>query len=106
MHGDYGSNPQLIPKKAMDEFVPPKPWLPRSPGVYAEWIDAIKNNKKAGCDFSYASKLVETMMLGNIAVLMSNKALALEYNPAKMEFTNLPEANALLHYEYRKGWTL
>ena len=106
MHGDYGSNPQLIPKKAMEEFVPPKPWLPRSPGVYAEWIDAIKNNKKAGCDFSYASKLVETMMLGNIAVLMSNRALALEYDPVKMEFTNLPEANALLHYEYRKGWTL
>ncbi len=106
MHGDYGSNPQLIPKKAMDEFVKPTPWIPRSPGVYAEWIDAIKNNKKSGCDFSYASKLVETMMLGNIAVLMSGKALALEYDPAKMEFTNLPEANALLHYEYRKGWTL
>lgn len=106
MHGDYGSNPQLIPKKAMQEFVPPTPWLPRSQGVYEEWIDAIKNNKKSGCDFSYASKLVETMMLGNIAVLMSNKNVTLEYNPDKMEFTNLPEANALLHYEYRKGWTL
>lgn len=106
MHGDYGSNPQLIPKKAMDEFVQPTPWIPRSPGVYEEWIDAIKNNKKSGCDFSYASKLVETMMLGNIAVLMANKAVTLEYNADKMEFTNLPEANALLHYEYRKGWTL
>ena len=106
MHGDYGSNPQLIPKKAMDEFVPPKPWLIRSPGVYAEWIDAIKNNKKAGCDFSYASKLVETMMLGNIAVLMASRNVALEYDPNKMEFTNLPEANDFLHYEYRKGWTL
>lgn len=106
MHGDYGSNPQLIPKKAMDDFEPPKPWLPRSPGVYAEWIDAIKNNKKAGCDFSYASKLVETMMLGNIAVLMANRNVTLEYDPDKMEFTNLPEANAFLHYEYRQGWTL
>jgi predicted dehydrogenase len=106
MYGDYGSNPQLIPKKAMDGFVPPKPWLPRSPGIYAEWIDAIKNNKKSSTDFSYASKLVETMMLGNIAVLMANKNATLEYNPDKMEFTNLPEANAFLRYEYRKGWTL
>jgi len=106
MHGDYGSRPQLIPQKAMDEFVPPEPWLPRSPGVYAEWINAIKNNTKAGCDFSYASKLVETMMLGNIAVLMSRTAATLEYDPAKMEFTNVPEANELLHYEYRSGWTL
>ena len=106
MHGDYGSNPQLIPKKAMDEFVPPKPWLPRSPGIYAEWIEAIKNNKKSSTDFSYASKLVETMMLGNIAVLMANRNITLEYDPVKMEFTNLPEANALLQYEYRQGWTL
>jgi predicted dehydrogenase len=106
MHGDYGSNPQLLPKKAMDEFVPPKPWLPRSPGIYAEWIDAIKTNGKSSTDFSYAAKLVETMMLGNIAVLMANRNMILEYNPEKMEFTNLPEANALLHYEYRQGWTL
>ena len=106
MHGDYGSNPQLLPKKAMDEFVPPKPWLPRSPGIYAEWIDAIKNGTKSSTDFSYASKLVETMMLGNIAVLMSNRNVTLEYNPDKMEFTNLPEANAFLKYEYREGWTL
>ncbi len=106
MHGDYGSNPQLIPKKAMDEFVPPEPWLQRSPGIYAEWIDAIKNNKKSSTDFSYASKLVETMMLGNIAVLMANRNMTLEYDPDKMQFTNLPEANDLLQYEYRQGWTL
>ena len=106
MHGDYGSNPQLIPKKAMDGFVPPKPWLPRSPGIYAEWIDAIRNNKKSSTDFSYAGRLVETMMLGNIAVLMANRNTTLEYDPDKMQFTNLPEANDLLHYEYRKGWTM
>jgi predicted dehydrogenase len=106
MHGDYGSNPQLLPKKVMDQFVPPKPWLPRSPGIYAEWIDAIKNNTKSSTDFSYASRLVETMMLGNIAVLMANKNMTLEYDPDKMEFTNLPEANELLHYKYREGWTL
>jgi predicted dehydrogenase len=106
MHGDYGSNPQLLPKKVMDEFVPPKPWLPRSPGIYAEWIEAIKNGTKSSTDFSYASKLVETMMLGNIAVLMANRNVTLEYDPDKMEFTNLPEANAFLHYEYRQGWSL
>lgn len=106
MHGDYGSNPQLIPRKAMESFTPPKPWLPRSPGIYAEWIDAIKNNTKSSTDFSYAAKLVETMMLGNIAVLTANRNVTLEYDPDKMQFTNLPEANDLLHYEYRTGWTL
>jgi len=46
------------------------------------------------------------MMLGNIAVLMANRNTTLEYDPDKMQFTNLPEANDLLHYEYRKGWTM
>jgi predicted dehydrogenase len=106
MHGDYGGNPTLIPESKMKDFVPPTPWLKRSPGVYAEWIDAIHNNTKAGCDFSYASRLVETMMLGNIAVLMSRDPKVLEYDPENMQFTNSPEANELLHYEYRSGWTL
>ena len=45
-------------------------------------------------------------MLGNIAVLMARANATLEYDADKMEFTNVPEANDLLQYEYREGWTL
>ncbi|MBN2029527.1 Gfo/Idh/MocA family oxidoreductase [bacterium] len=106
MHGDYGGSPRLIPETAMQAYERPEPWMERSPGIYAEWIEAIKNGKKSSTDFSYSGRLVETMMLGNIAVLMARQNMTLQYDSNKMEFTNCPEANDLLHYEYRKGWTL
>jgi hypothetical protein len=30
----------------------------------------------------------------------------LEWDGEKGEITNMPEANDLLHFEYRKGWSL
>jgi hypothetical protein len=46
------------------------------------------------------------MLLGNIAVLTANRNTTLEYDGEQGQFTNLPEANELIHYEYRDGWTL
>lgn len=106
MHSDYGGSPRIIPETAMQEFEPPEPWIPRTGDIHEDWISAIKNGTKSTTDFSYSSRLVETMMLGNIAVLTGNRTNKLEYDAEKMEFTNLPEANDLLHYEYRRGWTL
>jgi predicted dehydrogenase len=106
MHGDYGGSPRLIPETAMQAYVRPEPWMPRSPGIRDEWIEAIKNGKKSSTDFSYSSRLVETMMLGNIAVLMASQNMTLQYDSVNMQFTNCPEANNFLQYEYRKGWTL
>lgn len=106
MHGEYGRSPRLIPETKMKEYVKPEKTIPRSPGIQAEWIEAIKNGTKSTTDFSYSSRLVETMMLGNIAVLMKGKNTKLEYDGENMTFTNVPEANDLLHYEYREGWAL
>jgi predicted dehydrogenase len=106
MHSEYGRSPRIIPETKMKEYERPEKTLPRSPGIHEEWIEAIKNGTKSTTDFSYSSRLVETMMLGNVAVLMKDKNMVLEYDPENMKFTNLPEANDLLHYEYRIGWTL
>jgi hypothetical protein len=106
MHSEYGRSPRIIPETKMKEYKRPEKTLPRSPGIHEEWIEAIKNGTKSTTDFSYSSRLVETMMLGNVAVLMKDKNMVLEYDPENMKFTNLPEANDLLHYEYRVGWTL
>jgi hypothetical protein len=46
------------------------------------------------------------MLLGNIAMRMAEAKTVLEWDPAKMEFPNLPEANQYLHTEYRQGWSL
>ena len=106
MHTDYGNGPRLLPETAMQAYKQPEPWIPRTGNIHEDWITAIKNGTKSMTDFSYSSRLVETMMLGNVAVLTKGMNTTLEYDGKNMKFTNLPEADDLLHYEYRKGWTI
>ena len=80
--------------------------MKRSPGIQKEWIEACKGNGETTSNFEYASRLTETMLLGNIAVLMQDKNIILEYDGANMRFTNLDLANAYLQMEYREGWSL
>jgi len=90
----------------MKEYTQPAKSIPRSPGIHEEWVESIKKNVQATSNFEYASKLVETMMLGNIAIRMAPKNAKLEWNGKKGEFTNVPEANEYLIREYKKGWSL
>lgn len=106
MHNAYGDSPRLIPETAMKEFNPPEQTIPRSPGIYEEWIEAIKNGGKSTTDFEYSAKLTEMMLLGNIAIKMKDKNTILEYDGEKGEFTNLDEANEHLTIKYPKGWEL
>jgi predicted dehydrogenase len=106
MCSTYGGNPRLVPETRMQEYTRPEKTIPRSPGIQAEWIQAIKDGKKSTTDFSYSSKLTIMMLLANIAVRMVEHNMKLEWDGEKMEFTNLPEANAFLHKEYRPGWSL
>jgi hypothetical protein len=46
------------------------------------------------------------MLLTNIATRAQNSNKLLEYDAENMRITNVPEANDLFHYEYRKGWSL
>jgi predicted dehydrogenase len=103
-HASHGAIPELIP--ADQNFKGPDPWIPRTGNIFEDWIDAIKNGKKSCNDFSISSKLTEIMLLTNIAVLNQRANITLEYDAANMKITNLPAADKLFHYEYRKGWTL
>jgi len=106
MCGTYGENPRLLPEKLMQDYKRAPKTIPRSPGIHEEWIAAIKEGKKSTTDFSYSATLTEVMLLGNIAMRMAVAKTVLEWDPVKMEFPNLPEANPYLHKEYRQGWSL
>jgi hypothetical protein len=106
MCGTYGDNPRLIPETKMKEYKRPAKTIPRSPGIYEEWIDACKTGQKSTTDFSYSGTLTEVMLLGNIAIRMQDKNTILEWDPVKMEFPNLPDANEFLQTKYRDGWSL
>jgi predicted dehydrogenase len=106
MCSTYGENPRLIPETRMQDYKRPEKTIPRSPGIREEWIEAIKKGAKSTTDFSYAGPLTETMLLANVAVRLADKNLKLLWDGEKMEFTNLPAANELLHFQYRPGWSL
>ncbi len=107
MCGCYGDNPRLLPETLMKDYKRPEKTIPRSPGIAEEWIAAIKAGRKSTTDIpTYSGPLTEMMLLGNIAMRFRDSKTILKWDPVKMEFSNLPEANAFLHKDYRLGWSL
>jgi hypothetical protein len=107
MHDVYGRNPRLIPESANEEYKQPQKMMERSPGIYQEWIDAIKDRGKGTTShFGYSGPLSETMLLGNIATMRAGENKILEYDGANMRFTNDEGANQYLDKEYRAGFAI
>jgi hypothetical protein len=101
--GFNGSRPRLIPQSAMDAFQPPSQTLPRSIGHDEEWIAACKGGESAGAHFGFAGPVTETILLGNVA-LRSGAPIAWNRDP--LSVSNIEDANALLRFSYREGWSL
>jgi predicted dehydrogenase len=106
MHGAYGGSPRLIPETRMQAYQRPAKTIARSPGIMAEWIEAIKAGKKSTTDFSYSGPLTEAMLLGNLALRTAKDNVVLRWDPAAMKVTNHPPANEFLGRKYREGWSL
>jgi hypothetical protein len=103
----YGANPRILPEKLMQDYKRPAKTIPRSPGIMEEWVAAIKAGKKSTTDIpEYSDPLTEVMLLGNVALRFKDSKVALQWDPVKMEFPNLPEANPFVHKDYRMGWSL
>jgi predicted dehydrogenase len=103
--GCYGGESRLVPSSRMQDYKRPDPTIPRIPegNPYKDWIDAVKNNRQAISDFSYAGPLTEVANFGNIPLLAGGKV---EFDVASMRITNNEAANQFLTKEYRKGWEL
>lgn len=111
MVGDRGtmlfkrSSTQWIvnPMERVAEFENVPKTLPRVDNEDIEWIDSCRGGNKALSSFDYAGPFTETVLLGNLAVRLGKK---IEWDPKKLRVTNVPEADALIRTEYRKGWSL
>jgi hypothetical protein len=99
--GCYGERTRLMPDEKMKDYKMPPPLLTRSPGHYRDWIRACKGGEQACSNFSVAAPFVSWMLLGSIAMRFEGK---LEWDAAKMRFTNNNEANQYLKPKFRKGW--
>lgn len=94
---------RLLPESTFRDYKRPEPSIPKSLGHHAEWIHAAKTGAPTTCNFEYAGWLTEANHLGNVAYRVGKP---IEWDAAKMYAPNAPEADAFIHLEYRKGWTL
>ncbi len=107
MAGCYGEGVRLIPESKMKAFKRPEKTLRRVPdgigGHERDWVRACKTGEPANSNLDHAGPLTEIALLGVIAIQRQTR---LEWDAAKGEFTNDPEANKLLKPGYREGWSL
>jgi predicted dehydrogenase len=109
--GFEGERPRLIPDSRMKDFQPPPDDLPKSPGAYREWLDAIRGGEQPRANFEFEQRVVEAVLLGSIAVRASSK---FQWDPANMQITLLDEggaadlskANAQINPPRRSPWEL
>lgn len=102
--GFRNENPVLIPDSKMTSYLNGQPYVKEeSERGDDHWIDAFREKKQSPGSFLLAGPVSETINLGAVALRAGKKVL---YDAAKMEITNVPEANKFLKREYRKGWEL
>lgn len=67
------------------------------------FLDCIKTRQKPNADVEIGHRSTTFAHLANISLATRSR---LEWDAEKEQITNNPEANELLHYEYRKPWKL
>ena len=101
--GGWSGPPTLYLESRRKEFQAPSPTIPRSIGHRTEWIKACKDGKpedaKAG--FAYSGPFTEALLVGNLALRLQKRV---EWDAAAMKSPNAPEADALIHKQYRQGF--
>ena len=106
----YGEDARIFPEALNQEAqnVPrsvPRIEIERGFAHEANWAQACKGEAQASAPFEYSARLVETMLLGVVA-LRAGQGRKILYDGANMTITNAPEANQYLTREYRGGWEL
>jgi hypothetical protein len=102
---DDGAAHTLLPREQFKEYKKPEPTLPRSPGHFKEFVEAIQSNEpgRALSNFDYAGRLTETVLLGVVA-LRAGKTI--EWDAEGLRARNCPEADQYIRRDYRKGYSI
>ncbi|MBI4659806.1 MAG: Gfo/Idh/MocA family oxidoreductase [Verrucomicrobia bacterium] len=99
---DYGKH-VLLPEEKFQDFKRPDPFIPQSPGHFAEWLAACRTGQPTGSNFDYAAALTIANHLGNIAYRIGKK---IEWDPVNLKAKNAPEADIIIRKPYHNGWKL
>ena len=93
----------LLPRKNFIGYQTPAQTIPRPVDHYQEWIVACKSGALSKSNFGYASRITESLLLGNVALRAGQR---IEWDAKKMKAKNCPEADPFIHPTFRKGWML
>ena len=99
MVGPHVGRPILLPAQKYDGFKYPDVG---SANHWHEFIDAVSGKGTPSAGFDYSGPLTESVLLGSVATRFPNQLL--EWNSAKLRFTNIAAANQHVRRAYRKGW--
>lgn len=91
--------PLLLPEDRFKDFE-----MPRLETVnhYHQFVEAVMGNGKTTTSFDYSGPLTEAVLLGPLATRFPKTTL--QWNSAKLKFSNSPEANHHVRTKYRDGW--
>lgn len=93
--------PILLPVAQYKDF--PRPEL-KDVNHWHQFVEAVQGVGKTSAHFGYAGPLTESVLLGGVATFFPNETL--QWDAAKLQFKNKPEAANLIRRPYRKGWSV
>ncbi len=96
-----GEGVWLLPASRWAEYKLPPQVLQRGVNHQQDWLRACKGGAPGVSQFSEATKYLEWLVLGSIAMRVPGKLL---WDSKNMRFTNSAEANKYLQPYLRKGW--
>ncbi len=100
LHVPHIATPKLFPLAKFADYK-----LPEIAGTHhwSDWAEAcVGGAGKPTAGFDYSGPLTEAVLLGSVAVRFPQTTL--EWNSAKLAFTNEKAANGFVRRTYRKGW--
>lgn len=102
---DFGTRWMLLPEDKFRDNKDVADIVQATPGVdhHQEWIAGCKAGLPTKSNFDYASRLAETVLLGNVALRVGKR---IQWDAEKMQVKDCPEAESLINRPYRDGWTL
>ena len=91
--------PVLLPEEQFKDFKAPDV---KGDNHWGQFVEACRGNGKTSASFDYSGPLTESVLLGSVATRFPKTTL--EWDAAKLKFTNVTDANQYVRRNYRKGW--
>ena len=110
--GAEGKGFNIVPSQG-GQFQDPKPRIEPAQSTQTDgdltvqhirnFVDCVKSRQKTNCDMETGHRSTTFALLANIALATKSR---IDWDPKTEQIINNKKANQLLHYKYRKPWTL